>query len=229
MITLGIDTACEIGSVGLADGEKLLAELTYQAAMSQSEKLLVSVDELFKTTEVAKKDLELISVSTGPGSFTGLRIGIATAKGLALSLGVPLIGVPTCDTYQTKVAFWPGKICVLILDRRNLVYRALYEGGEKVVGESSKPKEKVFQEAGQESTDVPWLFIGSGAEEYREEIKKVGGVAAPASLNTPSGFTVAQLGGRKITRGESDKLLELEPFYAQRPVAEVKFESVVKR
>lgn len=224
MITLGIDTACQIGSVGLADGEKLLAELTYQAAMSQSEKLLVSVDELFKTTGVAKKDLKLISVSTGPGSFTGLRIGMATAKGLALSLGVSLIGVPTCDTYQAKVAFWPGKICVLIVDRKNLVYQALFEGDEKVVTESSTPKEKVFQKAGQANDDNPWLFIGSGVEKYREEIKKVGGIPAPPSLNTPSSFTVARLGQKKINMGESDNLCKLEPLYAQRPIAEVKFE-----
>ncbi len=229
MITLGIDTACEIGSVGLADGEKLLGELTYQAAMSQSEKLLVSVDKLFKVTEVEKKDLELISVSTGPGSFTGLRIGIATAKGLALSLGVPLIGVPTCETYQARVSFWPGKICVLIMDRRNLVYQALFEQGKKVIRESSTSKEKVFEKAGKASDDIPWLFIGSGAKKYRKEIKKVGGITAPPSLNLPSSFTVGRLGQRRIKTGKSDQLLELEPLYAQRPVAEVKFESVVKR
>lgn len=221
MVTLGIDTACEYGSVGLAKGNRSIGELTYYAKMSQSEKLLSSIKKLLKITGVKRKELKLVSVSMGPGSFTGLRIGIATAKGLTLSLDIPLVGVPTADSYFRRVSFWTGQICVLISDRRNLVYQALYSDGEKVVDESSLPIEEVLKEAGR--SEKTWLFVGTAVKNYRTEIKSTGGITTPTSLNIPSGFNIAMMGHEKFVQNKKNELLELEPLYAQRPVAELKF------
>jgi tRNA threonylcarbamoyladenosine biosynthesis protein TsaB len=94
MLTLGIDTATEVGSVGLAAGPSAIGELTFPRRWDRAERLLQAVDRLLELSRVKVEDLELIAVSSGPGSFTGLRIGIATAKGLAQGLRAPLVGGP---------------------------------------------------------------------------------------------------------------------------------------
>jgi len=216
MLTLGIDTATEIGSVGLCDSS-LSGELSFSARMSQSERLVQAIDRLLELNRVNTEDLELIAVSAGPGSFTGLRIGMATAKGLAQALKIPLVGVPTMESYVSRVDFWPGRIAVVIHDRRNLVYLAEFSGSEQMAAERLEEIESVLGKAEGK------LFIGSGAELYRAELEEHKGTVAPRALNLPSGFQVALLGATRFAATGEDELFTLEPRYAQRPLAEIRF------
>jgi tRNA threonylcarbamoyladenosine biosynthesis protein TsaB len=223
MLTLGIDTATAIGSIGLSAGS-LMGELSFSAKMRQSERLIQAIDRLLELDRVEVKDLELIAVSAGPGSFTGLRIGMATAKGLAQALKAPLIGVPTVQSYARRVVFWPGQVCVLIHDRRNLVYRAEFSQGEQIIAERVEEIERVMGEAEGK------LFLGSGAELYRTELTERGGTVTPRTLNLPSGLEVALLGAAEFAATGGDELFTLEPRYAQRPLAEIRFkEEVIDR
>lgn len=223
MLTLGIDTATEIGSVGLADGLSAIGELTFPARMGQAERLLQAVDRLLELSRLRVEELELIAVSAGPGSFTGLRIGIATAKGLAQGRGIPLVGIPTPESYARRVESWPGRVCVLTHDRRNLVYVAEFAAGIGSGGPRAGAKERVEEIEAVLAGDLAGrLFVGSGAERYREEIVARGGTVAPRALNLPSGLEVALLGATKFAQSGEDELFTLEPRYLQRPLAELK-------
>lgn len=226
MLTLGIDTATEIGSVGLASDSSggPFGELSFSARMGQAERLLQAVDRLLELSRVKVEELELIAVSSGPGSFTGLRIGLATAKGLAQGLKIPLVGVPTAESYARRVEFWPGRVCVLIHDRRNLVYRTDFagSGGERPIELELDRLEEIEAILAEDLKGR--LFLGSGAERYRGELEAQGGKVASRALNLPSGFQVALLGKAKFASTGEDELFSLEPRYLQRPLAEMRLE-----
>lgn len=219
MLTLGIDTATEMGCVALCRGHEPVGELSFPAAMSQSERLLPAIESLLGQVETKAAEIELIAVSLGPGSFTGLRIGIATAKGLGRALGRPVVGIATMESYIDRVDFWSGPIFVLIYDRRDLVYWARFESGEPLGEERSDPIEAVLAKAPSGT-----LFVGTGAERYREQIiQQVSrSRVASSALNGPSALSIARLGWRKFERTGADERYELEPRYAQRPLAEIR-------
>ncbi len=131
MIALGIDTSSAAGSVALTDGEGLVVELNLRAGLDHSARLLPAVSTLARTAGVSLDSIDLLSVATGPGSFTGLRIGMATAKGLALATGRPLTGFSTLETAALAVArSMAGRtsvVCVMLDAGRGEVYRGLYE------------------------------------------------------------------------------------------------------
>jgi len=229
MLILGIDTATEISSIGICHGAEFMGELSFSAATSCGERLIPAIDQLLDINGVRKEELELIAVSAGPGSFTGLRIGMAAAKGLALALSIPLVGVPTMESYAVKAEFWPGKVCTILPDRRNLVYYAVFAHGEKIVEERSVSMEALLEEIIEFKDEI--FFIGPGAERHRQEIEKLERGAegtlqiASAALNWPSALNVARLGAQKFKENKGiNELYILEPLYAQRPLAENKFQ-----
>lgn len=223
MLTLGFDTATKIGTIGLADGDELIGEYTFKASESQSEKLLSAIDDLLERSTVGVSELEKIAVSRGPGSFTGLRIGISTAKGLAAGLGIPLVGVPLTDCYYSRVGSYEGSVLTLIEDRRDLVYAAGYDRtGEKVLEERSVSIEKLGNELIPELKDdtSPLLLVGDGVPEHRDFFGELENTLIAEGVNNyPSGLQIAFLGEKAENR--EDELASLEPLYAQRPIAEI--------
>ena len=223
MLTLGFDTATEIGTVGLVDGGEVLGEYTFQAGESQSEKLLSAIDLLLRELEKKVTDVKKIAVSRGPGSFTGLRIGISTAKGLAHGLEVPLVGVPLTNCYLSRVNNYSGPVFTLIKDRRNLIYLAGFDDrGEKVIEERSTSIEKLEEVIidTTESSKYPVLLVGDAVPGHREKLRQIDKVRlTKGSLNYPSGLELAMLG--ESIEPEGNELASLEPLYAQRPIAEI--------
>lgn len=221
MLTLGIDTATEIGAVGLIEGSSIIGELSFAARLAQAERLIPAIERLMGLHGRESRELELIAVSCGPGSFTGLRIGLATAKGLAQALGVPLVGVPTLASYAARVSFWPGRTLVVLHDRRNLVWWGEFHQGRMEGEEHLWEIERLLEDEGKLRGA---LCLGSGAVRYREELSAKGAIIAPAELNRPSGATVALLGLERHAQTGKDELFTLEPRYLQRPLAEVSLE-----
>jgi len=141
MLALGIDTSSDAGSVGLVSlggpggDDGLLGELNLRSGRTHSRRLLPSIHSLLETAGRKPRDLDLLAVAVGPGSFTGLRIGMATAKGLSLALDRPLLGFSTLETIAKAVASLlpvqprvpPRPICVLLDAGRGEVYRGLFE------------------------------------------------------------------------------------------------------
>jgi len=221
MRTLGLETADEMGSAGIinGNGSEVLSEIAFTARADHGVKLTPSVDAALDLADLAHTDIELIAISRGPGSFTGLRIGLAFAKGLARALDVPLVGVPTSETYAHRAQFWPGPVWVLIPDRRDSVYCAGYEQGRPVQSPTVCQVEDV--PAGRASADDSWptLLMGPGADVHRDALQRAlpNAEVAGATLTRPSGTTVARLGRERYAHDRTDELYPLEPLYAQGP------------
>lgn len=126
-VVLGIETATLLGGVALVSGSgELLGEITLRNHESHSERMLPALDWLLATLGISLHALTAVAVSQGPGSFTGLRAGIATAKGLALALGVPLFGIPTLEALAANAPPGAGAVCAVLNARRGEVFRGLF-------------------------------------------------------------------------------------------------------
>ena len=130
MRVLGIDSATLVAGMAVVDGERVIVEGFLQTRKTHSERLLPLIDFWLREAELSLSDLDGIAVTLGPGSFTGLRIGLATAKGLALGAGKPLLGIPTLDALALNLTGVPGFICPILDARKSEVYTAVYVSPE---------------------------------------------------------------------------------------------------
>ena len=133
MRLLAIETATPAQSVALVEDDRLLAELSYEAQGNRGGMLLPTVDRVLRKAGVAPGDLDAVAVSVGPGSFTGLRVGLATAKGLALGAGARLAGMSTLEALAEGYALTDGMICALLDAYRGEVYMAVFRRNGNVL------------------------------------------------------------------------------------------------
>ena len=225
MRVLGLETAGEQGCVGLVDGDRPLCDLVFEATMAHGEKLLPAVEAALALAGLSKRDLDLIAVSRGPGSFTGLRIGLATAQGLARALGIPLVGVSGFEVYCRKAAHWPGPVWVLLPDRRDWLYASAFHRGREILAPRVLARDELLARlraggATEEPAEGKALLIGPGVEAHREALRAAPGGQhdpVPRSLNLPSGVEIARLGREGFARRGRDERYELEPLYVQEP------------
>lgn len=126
MKILGIDSSGMVASVAIVQDDVIIAEYTMNHKKTHSETLLPMIDEIVKTSETKLEELDAIAIAAGPGSFTGLRIGAATAKGLAMAVDKPIIPIKTCEGLAFNMWGAEGLICPIIDARRNQVYTGLY-------------------------------------------------------------------------------------------------------
>lgn len=215
MIALGVETSHDQGSVGLAQDKKLLGEIVFSTALGPGERLVLAIDSLLQLNGVTRQQLDLICVALGPGSFTSLRMGMAVAKGVAQARSIPLIGIPTANAYAERVSFGDDLVWVILKDRRDLVYRALFQQNRQIEPAASLNLAALLVEL----RARPALCVGSGAEHHRAELEAVATIA-PTALNQPSGAVIAQLGIRKFSITPQDELWALEPLYVQRLLVE---------
>ncbi len=127
---LGIDSATLVAGMAVVEGERVIVEGFLQTRKTHSERLLPLIDFWLREAELSLSDLDGVAVTLGPGSFTGLRIGLATAKGLALGAGKPLVGIPTLDALALNLTGVPGFICPILDARKSEVYTAVYVSPE---------------------------------------------------------------------------------------------------
>jgi len=238
MLVLGIDTATLVCSVALADSEKIIGEYSLNIKKTHSQRLMPLIADLIQDSHLDRESLEGIAVTSGPGSFTGIRIGVATARGLAQGLKLPLVGVPTLDILAAQFPYAGGIICPLLDARRQEVYTCLYRfSGEKMERLSdyiAAPLEEVLDLL-KEKPGERVIFLGDGLERYGDIIRKaLGGRAswAPPSLRINRGALVAQLGREELLAGGEiyrDSYKNLQPLYLRRSEAEVRWEERQKR
>lgn len=220
-MTLGIETATPVCSVGLSDGREILSVVTGRPGRQHAERLLPMVDAALRAAGLVQEDIEGLAVSAGPGSFTGLRIGLSTAKGIALSADLPLTLVSTLAGLAAGlVGTVHQRICPLLDARRGLVYTGIYrvdEGGIAKVGEDgAKTIDQVIEE-----TVEPTIFLGEGALKFEERLRVVEhGSLAPRALCDPNGAAVAHLGALQIEAGMITDVEAAEPNYCRASQAE---------
>ena len=218
MKVLGIETATQVCGVGLAGDEGLLAEYRIVGKTIHAEHLPHAVETILKDAGVSAENLDAIAVSMGPGSFTGLRIGMGVAKGLALGLEKPLVAVPTMDGIVSQAPSSAAWACVLLIARKGEVYRGYYrwmENSWKLVGEYETLSETQICDG---LPDQKILFLGEGAACYREIIRKRIKRACfpPQSLSLASGYGVASKGRELLKAGKTADIDSLVPMYLKR-------------
>lgn len=196
MIWLGIDTANAPLSVALVKDGKTLIEITQNIKLTHSVGAMPAIEELFERVQLKATDIDAIAVSEGPGSYTGVRIGVSIAKTLAWSLKKPLVGVSSLKTLAANVSMFNGLICPLVDARRQNVYTALYEGTtlEEVMEDTHEHIDELLIKL--KMFDRPVLFVGTDVELYKEHIEeRIGSLAlyAPLSQSLPSASEVIRL------------------------------------
>lgn len=199
MRLLAIEASSLVASVAILTDDVITAEYTVNHKITHSQTLLPMIDEVCRMTEVEPESFDAIAVSGGPGSFTGLRIGSATAKGLGQALGIPLIHVPTLDAMAYNMYGTNMLICPIMDARRSQVYTGIYsfEGSELRIHKAScaVAMEELLEELAGYGRRV--VFIGDGIPVCREMIDETAQFEyeyAPAGMNRQRASSVAVLG-----------------------------------
>ena len=225
--TLAIDTTTRTGSVAVYSvnpGES--AEIVLEAGKNYAETLLSSINRLFEMSGLQMENMELIAVANGPGSFTGLRIGLATAKGLSFSSGVPVKTVSTLEALAGRIIDSPSIICPVLDARRGEVYSAFFrrERDGSLIKTSPELASRIEDIC--TAIDDGAVFLGDGVDTYEKKIRLLMGeraVFAPAHLRYPSALAVAQTALKKIAAGEkAETALAVKPLYVRQSDAEIK-------
>jgi tRNA threonylcarbamoyladenosine biosynthesis protein TsaB len=229
MPILAIETATLVSSVAIGTEDTLLAEITLQTKQTHSEILMPHIGKILEMAAVNKKDLKAIAVSIGPGSFTGLRIGLATAKALAYAMKIPLLAVPSLEAlaYGCPV---PGSMLAPMLDaQKGNVYMAVFAWqADGTLQEVMPVAVMEIHEAlaTLQKYPIPVLVMGEAAVLHSEKIQQAGGnlaLAAPHVIIQRAG-SVAALGQMLLKKGITEDIMGLEPLYIRRSEAEVLWE-----
>jgi len=226
MFLLGIETSTKTGSVAIVSDDCVIAQYSLNIELTHSERLMATVDRVLKDTGLAVAGLDGFAVAIGPGSFTGLRIGISTVKGLAFATGKPVAAVPTLQALAWNLPFAGYPVCPLLDARKKEVYAALYNNdGSVPVQKMTETVIPLSQLAGLVAGTT--VFTGEGSYLYREEIEKIfskRALFAPRSAILPSAAAVAEIGLAMFRSGNLSNLDVLAPKYIRRPEAEVAWE-----
>ncbi|MDE7324148.1 MAG: tRNA (adenosine(37)-N6)-threonylcarbamoyltransferase complex dimerization subunit type 1 TsaB [Lachnospiraceae bacterium] len=239
MKLLALDSSGLVASAAIVENNITIAEYTANYKKTHSQTLLPMLDEIKRMTELDLHTIDAIAIAAGPGSFTGLRIGSATAKGLGLALGIPIIPVPTVDSLAYNLYGSDKLICPIMDARRSQVYTGLYtfqRGRDKGVGYEMRILKKqcavdiseIAEQVNALGTEV--IFLGDGVDAYSgkiAELVKVNYTFAPACCNRQRASCVAALGSVLYQNGVYETAQEHAPEYlrlsqAEREMAEKK-------
>ena len=225
MKIIGIDSSGLVASAAVVEDEILRAEYTVCYQKTHSQTLMPMLEEICSMIGLDLETVDAIAVAKGPGSFTGLRIGSATAKGLGLALQKPLIGVPTVDALAWNLFGNQDVICPMMDARRNQVYTGLYTFFGDEFRILSKQKPVSVQEIAEEVNRIgrKAVFLGDGVPVYREQLEKYVQVPhyyAPAGMNRQRAACVAALGERYFLEGRVESAVEHRPEYLRLSQAE---------
>lgn len=223
MKILGIDTTGQTASAAIIEDDKLLAEFSQNHGLTHSQTIMPMIAEICKQTETDLKTLDYIACAAGPGSFTGLRIGAATAKGLCLGSGKKLVPVPTLDALAYDVYMTDKIVCPIMDARRGQVYGALYQWkGERLVSLTEAmavPIEEIISIA--DSFEQDAIFLGDGVPVHGEKLAQYPAFHfAPAHCSLQRGAAVAALGKVLAEEGKAVSGDEFSLIYLRKSQAE---------
>lgn len=230
MRIVGLDSSGLVASVAVVEDDNLLAEYTVNYKKTHSQTLLPMLDEVGKLLELDLDTIDGIAVSAGPGSFTGLRIGSATAKGLGLALKKPLLPIPTLEAMAYNLWGSSSLICPIMDARRNQVYTGLYYAEEQLEVVKQQCAMDMHQLVCQlNSRGEAVIFLGDGVPVYQDIIKMELTVPfrfAPAQSSRQRAASVAALGLRYMAEGKAESAAEHKPEYLRKPQAEREREGI---
>jgi tRNA threonylcarbamoyladenosine biosynthesis protein TsaB len=223
MLVLGIETSSNSGSVAVVEDRIVLGELFFNTGLKHSTKIVPSITNLLSTVELDKTDLDGISVTSGPGSYTSLRIGISVAKGLAYSLDIPLIGISTlqCVAFNSIISSHP--ICSIIDAKKGELYSALFRYN---TGELERISEDEIVNIDYLCSTIveKTVLIGDGLNLYKSTfVDRIKGLVlfAPGHLCYPRASSCAVLGIHNFKKAKRDEVNTLVPKYIRQADAEL--------
>lgn len=212
---LAIDTSSMAGSVAVCHGDTVLAESLVNVRSTHSERLLLQVEQVLDAANLSVEELDLLAVVHGPGSFTGLRVGLATAKGLATAAGIPVVGLSTLEVLAMNLPLCAYPVCAFLDARKQEVYSCLYncQGGfpAAVSEESVLPPAELLSHL---EGDV--ALVGDAVSLYRSIIdEQLGerGKVPPSATHQLRASSVAALAVHKYANGQPSTVEELSPCY----------------
>ena len=224
MKILAMDTSSLTATVAVLDDNKLLGEFTVSNKLTHSQTILPMTDELIKTLDMTIEDVDAFGVCVGPGSFTGLRIGMATVKTFSQIMNKPIVGISSLDAIAYNFCCNSDYVvCPIIDSRRNEVYNALYYEGKKIVSDRPMHIDELLNEV----MDKKVIFAGDGVLVQKERILSLNNsnwIIAPQHLLLPKASSVAYCALNKIQKEEYDDPFTLNPVYLRKSQAERELE-----
>jgi tRNA threonylcarbamoyladenosine biosynthesis protein TsaB len=227
MKILAVETSTMLGGLAVMDSAAgLLVEVRVNVEVALSERLMTELDHALRSAGLGVKDMDALAVASGPGSFTGLRIGLSTVKGLSFATGLPVVAVPTLEAFAWCFPYSAHPVCPILDARKKEVYAGVFqrEGQEmkRLLQETSiKPRELALALRGHDRV----VLAGEGAALYRDELAEVLGekaLFAPAHLMIPAPSAVAYVGLEKALKGDYSDPVSVRPYYIRKSEAELK-------
>lgn len=230
MFVLGIDTATRVAGAAVAGEDRLISERLIHNLLTHSQNIIPMISQVMEDAGLKPADLHGIAVTGGPGSFTGLRIGMSAAKAMGLALNLPVISVSTLKALAWNLYRAEGLICPILDAKKNEVYTCVYRSGDSGLEEVMSPAALSpgqlvvhLNEFGAEKVN----FLGDGAPVYGDTIKAALGERAlfAKMINAfPRAGAVAELGLAKLRAGSLADPTFLQPVYLRRSEAEITWE-----
>jgi len=229
MKILGIDTSSKYCNLAVIENNDVLIEYTMNGQLKKHSSILIpTVQEMFNHIDMKIKDMDGVAITIGPGSFTGLRIGLGAAKGLCYATGIPLVGVYTLDVMAYPFQNVPGMICPVLDARKSEVYFALYRGGndlKKIIGYQCNSIKELLNTVLDFKENI--YFIGGGILKYEkiliDSLDKRAFFIKSKSTNLKAS-DVAFLGMDKLKKGQTSNISNISPFYIRKSEAEMAWE-----
>lgn len=225
MVLLALDTATRVAGVALRNQEMLLLEKFVNLGLTHSQTLMPAIDQLLGEAGLSPRQLTALAVTHGPGSFTGLRIGLATVRTLAQVLNLPVVPVSTLDVLAAGCWGAQGLVCPLLDARKNQTYTALYRvtgrGPEPITPYQALSLEELIQRL--QETAGPVYLVGDGVPVFGPALHKCLGeriVTVPEPARWPRAAWLAELAWQRLAAGEGLHWSQLEPMYLRQSEAE---------
>ncbi|MGH2728577.1 MAG: tRNA (adenosine(37)-N6)-threonylcarbamoyltransferase complex dimerization subunit type 1 TsaB [Actinomycetota bacterium] len=234
MLVLGIETSTAVSSVAIGSEQGIVGSAQLGRGKGHEQFVVPAIRFILEQAEVPVRQLAGVAVGVGPGLFTGMRVGVATAKTMAQALRIPIIGIPSLDLLAYSVRHSPRLICACVDARRGEIFSSFYRqvpGGVQRLSEyQAWPPARLADEVQARSDEV--LFVGDGALVYRDKLNAARAEFASQAQAFPTASALVELAIPRFVREDTDPLLELEPLYVRKTDAEIAWERqgvVIKR
>jgi tRNA threonylcarbamoyladenosine biosynthesis protein TsaB len=219
VIVLGLDTSGYANTVGVVDGDTVLSDMTYEARTSSLEQIVDNIGSALKSAGLTLDDVEGIGVGLGPGSWTGIRVGVTVGKMLAFSAKKPVCGVPTLEALAFTVPNESRLACAVIsVGAGDAIYAACYNSENRVLERIGD-----YYVGGVTGLTglitAPAVISGEGAAAYAKTISRESGIEVTGIEVKPNGVAVACIAERRLAQGDSDDVLSLTPLYLKESTA----------
>lgn len=233
MKILGIDTSTMAANVAVLEDDKLICEYTINTKKTHSQKLMPMIENMLKLSDLDIKEIDAIAICVGPGSFTGLRIGMATAKAMAHVNNIPLIGVNSLEILGANMDLCNRNICSILDAQRNQVYMNKYILKDYKITEleeiSIKPIDELLEEISSSNED--WVLVGEAVYKYKEKIEEISNITilSPANNITKASTLCFVARDKMLSNDQVYNCYNINPMYIRKSQAEEQYEEKQKR